>query len=210
EAEQPSPRRRVALKVVRTTFVDDLQLRMFEREAATLARLDHPNIGKIYQSGRTEDGRPFFAMELVTGPTLGEWLTRRPAAPGRAEIELRLGLFRQICEAVHYAHQRGVIHRDLKPSNLVVADAAAGETDSSSAATRVRVLDFGLARIVEGDEGATQLTQSGDIKGTLAYMAPEQARGDSGTTDVRTDVYALGVILYELLTRKRPYPVDSG
>lgn len=213
EAEQPSPRRRVALKVVRgAELVDDLRLKLFEREAATLARLDHPNIGRIFESGRTEEGRHFFAMELVRGRSLGEWLAGRAAVPDRAEIELRLRLFRQICDAVHYAHQRGVIHRDLKPSNVIVPDAAPG--DDSGSATRavamVKILDFGLARMTEEDVAATQVTEMGVIKGTLPYMAPEQARGDVTGIDVRTDVYALGVMLYELLTRRRPYSTETG
>lgn len=212
EAEQPSPRRRVALKVVRgVERVDDLRLKLFEREAATLARLEHPNIGAIYASGRTDDGRHFFAMELVRGPTLAEWLARRPAAPDRAELALRLRLFRQICDAVHYAHQRGVIHRDLKPSNLIVTEVPAGDAaNASGTLPAIKILDFGLARITEGDVVATQVTEVGVIKGTLAYMAPEQARGEAGATDVRTDVYALGVILHELLTGERPYRVDTG
>jgi len=201
EAQQPAPRRRVAIKVVRgAELVDELRLKMFEREAATLARLDHPNIGKIYESGRTEDGRHFFAMELVRGPSLAAWLSARPPTPDGAEIELRLKLFRQICDAVHYAHQRGVIHRDLKPSNV---------TDTL-ATTMVKILDFGLARMTEEDVKATQVTEIGVIKGTIPYMAPEQARGDSAAIDVRTDVYALGIILYETLTGERPYTVDTG
>jgi|GEM_PF-4475118 len=105
EAEQPSPRRLVALKVVRgVELVDDMRLKMFEREAATLARLDHPNIGRIYESGRTAEGRHFFAMELVRGPILSTWLAQRPINPDRAEIETRLRLFRQICEAVNFFH----------------------------------------------------------------------------------------------------------
>ena len=212
EAEQPSPRRRVAIKVVRgAELLDEQRLRMFEREAATLARLDHANIGKIYESGRTEDGRHFFAMELVRGPSLAEWLAARPATPDRAEIELRLRLFRQICDAVRYAHQRGVIHRDLKPANLIVTDAPASATGSETTSlTMVKILDFGLARMTEEDVKATQVTEIGVIKGTLPYMSPEQVRGDPGAIDVRTDVYALGVILYELLTRERPYSVESG
>ncbi len=210
EAEQPSPRRMVALKVVRgVELVDDMRLKMFEREAATLARLDHPNIGRIYESGRTQDGRHFFAMELVRGPILSEWLSKRPQTLDRAELETRLRLFRQICDAVHYAHQRGVIHRDLKPSNLIVTDTPASGSDITTAAM-IKILDFGLARITEEDVAATQVTEIGVIKGTLPYMSPEQARGEVDSIDVRTDVYALGVILYELLTRQRPYKVDSG
>jgi serine/threonine protein kinase/Tfp pilus assembly protein PilF len=214
EAEQPSPRRLVALKVIRGLgFGDDLRRKMFEREAATLARLDHPNIGKIYQSGQTEDGRNFLAMELVRGPSLDDWLSARPAVPDRSEIELRLHLFRQVCDAVNYAHQRGVVHRDLKPSNLIVTEAPASGSGAGSSITpggMVKVLDFGLARMLEEDASTTKVTEAGAVKGTLAYMAPEQARGDLTAIDVRTDVYALGVILYELLTRKMPYSVETG
>ncbi|MGQ0720128.1 MAG: tetratricopeptide repeat protein [Candidatus Eiseniibacteriota bacterium] len=211
EAEQPSPRRRVALKVVRgTELVDELRLKMFEREAATLGRLDHRNIASIYESGRTPEGRHFFAMELVRGPSLATWLAGRTAAPDRAELELRLHLFRQICDAVHYAHQRGVIHRDLKPSNVIVTEAPQSGTGSGALSSMAKILDFGLARITEEDVAATQITEVGAIKGTLAYMAPEQARGEVAAIDVRTDVYALGVLLYELLTRERPYNVDTG
>lgn len=212
EAEQPSPRRLVALKVVRgVEMVDELRLKMFQREAETLARLDHPNIGAIYASGRTEEGRHFFAMELVRGQTLAGWLAGRPSRPDRAEIELRLQLFRQICEAVHYAHQRGVIHRDLKPSNLIVTDAPASSSGSGvNLFPMVKILDFGLARITEEDVAMTQVTEIGVIKGTLPYMAPEQATGKVDAIDVRTDVYALGVILYELMTGQRPYSTDTG
>ena len=212
EAEQPSPKRRVAIKVVRgVELVDDLRLKMFEREAATLARLDHPNIGRIYESGRTVDGRHFFAMELVRGSSLADWLAARPSPPDRAEIELRLRLFRQLCDAVHYAHLRGVVHRDLKPSNVIVTDFTSVSSGShSGAVAMVKILDFGLARMTEEDVKATQVTEIGVIKGTLPYMSPEQARGDSGAIDSRTDVYALGVILYELLTGERPYSVESG
>jgi eukaryotic-like serine/threonine-protein kinase len=211
EAEQASPRRLVALKVIRGgQFVDDNHVRMFQREAETLARLKHPNIGAIYESGRTDDGHHFFAMELVRGETLDRYLAGRgdPAAPG--ELGHRLALFRQICDAVQYAHQRGVIHRDLKPSNIIVTDegSISGVSSTASGATAaptVKILDFGLARITEEDIAMTQITEIGVIKGTLPYMAPEQARGDGEAIDIRTDVYALGVILYEMLAGRRPY-----
>src|SRR5678816_1743695 len=163
EAEQVSPQRMVALKVVRAgQFVDEDALRMFAREADTLARLKHPSIAAIYEAGRTEDGQHFFAMELVRGPMLGACMGGRPVQD-RAHLASRLGLFRTICDAVQYAHQRGVIHRDLKPSNIIVSE----ESDRPT----VKILDFGLARITDSDvAAATRVTEVGMIKGTLAYM----------------------------------------
>ena len=201
EAEQQNPRRRVALKVVRGGhFVDEAYLRMFRREAETLARLVHPNIASIYEAGRTDDGQHFFTMELVRGKALSQFVRDRLGgeAPDREQLRDRLKLFVTICRAVNYAHQRGVIHRDLKPSNLVVTEA--GE---------VKVLDFGLARITDADvAAATVMSEVGMIKGTLPYMSPEQARGDSREIDLRTDVYALGALLYEILSGRQP--VDTS
>ncbi len=215
EAEQQHPRRRVALKVMRQAYLgDSVHARLFQREAETLGRLKHPNIAAIHESGRTEDGRDFFVMELVEGETLGAWLKRRPKPITPAELALRLRLFCTVCDAVHSAHQRGVIHRDLKPANILVGDqGVAGELASGAVLPVVKVLDFGLARITDGDvadaAGATPLTEVGMIKGTLAYMAPEQARGDVAAIDVRTDTYALGILLYELLAGERPYDVGG-
>ncbi len=215
EARQDDPPRVVALKVIRGgRFVDEARVRMFQREVETLARLSHPNIGAIYASGRTEDGQHYFAMELVQGATLDRYLAGRPAPEAPGELEHRLRLFSSIASAVHYAHQRGVIHRDLKPSNIVVSEAAEsvsrGSSPSASAAglPLVKILDFGLARITDEDMVAASIaTEVGVIKGTLPYMSPEQARGDAAAIDVRTDVYALGVLLYEMVSGKKPYDV---
>ena len=210
EAEQQDPKRIVALKVIRGgAFVDDQYVRMFEREVETLARLTHPNIGAIYESGRTEDGRHFFAMELVRGQTLDAYIASRGPTMAPEELEHRLRLFAKIASAVHYAHQRGVIHRDLKPSNIVVTSVAEeGATASAPEVPEVKILDFGLARITDEDvRAASVVTEVGVIKGTLAYMSPEQARGDTAAVDVRTDVYALGVLLHEMISGQRPYDV---
>ncbi|MDH3254004.1 MAG: serine/threonine-protein kinase [Acidobacteriota bacterium] len=209
EAEQQNPRRKVALKVVRGgQFVDETQVRMFQREADSLARLKHPNIAAIYESGRTEGGQHFFAMEIVRGEPLDEW----GASPKGtvADLRLRLALFRKIADAVNYAHQRGVIHRDLKPSNIVVTSNGESPPGRQSP-PEIKILDFGLARITDTDvAAASMVTEVGMIKGTLPYMSPEQARGDPGAIDLRTDVYSLGVILYEMICGSRPYDTNTS
>ncbi len=213
EAEQERPRRRVALKVMRREHqVDEVHARLFHREAETLARLKHPNIAAIYGTGHTEDGRDYIAMELVRGETLDEWQRNRPKTINDDELQLRLQVFRTICSAVNYAHQRGVIHRDLKPSNIIVGREEGDEAGSSSDAlgSSVKVLDFGLARIIDVNVAETLMSEAGAIKGTLPYMSPEQARGEVEAIDVRTDVYALGVILYEMIAGKRPYDVTKA
>lgn len=214
EAEQEHPKRRVALKVIRAGhFAGERMRRLFQREAEVLGRLKHPGIATIYESGVTEDGQPFLVMELVTGTPLEDWLDRQERLRflRREDVLPRLRMFLGICDAIQYAHQNGVIHRDLKPSNIFVLDEPGDSTltmsMTSTASSRqlVKILDFGLARVNEGDGQGTVLTEAGMVQGSLPYMSPEQARGENDQVDVRTDIYALGVVLYRMLTGRHPY-----
>jgi len=193
EGEQRSPNRRVAVKVIRGgQHVDEYRIRLFEREAQTLGRLRHPAIASIFEGGRTQDGQPFFVMELVQGDPLLAFLEQHDTPR-----DDRLRLFARICGAIQYAHQRGVIHRDLKPTNILIDQEG-----------NPKVLDFGLARMTDDETGLmTSLHDAGRLMGTLPYMSPEEARGDPEGIDVRSDVYSLGVILYEMLTGHLPLNV---
>ncbi|BDC51457.1 hypothetical protein F183_A37730 [Bryobacterales bacterium F-183] len=217
EAEQSNPRRKVALKVMRGgRHASERHRRLLLREAEALGRLQHPGIATIYESGLTEDEQPYLAMELVNGETLQQYLARVPAPErlDKSSSHERIQLFLAICSAIHYAHLNGVIHRDIKPGNVILpsVDWSGSGSSNPSASTStsglrmpVKVLDFGLARITTDAE----VTQSGVIQGSIPYMSPEQVRGDSARIDIRTDIYSLGVLLYEMLTGHHPYFTES-
>lgn len=195
-AEQQHPRRSVALKVIKPGAGRDEILKRFELEADLLGRLQHPAVAQVYEAGTADTSLgscPFFAMEYISGDTL-----RRFAASQALTTRQRLELIARVCDGVHHAHQRGVIHRDLKPGNILVDDTG-----------QPKILDFGVARVTEPDVQATQQTATGQIIGTLAYMSPEQVSGQSHLVDIRCDVYALGVILYELLASRLPVAVEN-
>ncbi|MCG3128716.1 MAG: Serine/threonine-protein kinase PknD [Phycisphaerae bacterium] len=206
KAIQAATKRTVAIKMLAAGgFATPMQRARFEREIEIVGTLRHPNIVTIYESGSLAGGRVGFTMEYVDGRPLDEWIAQQRAegrdSAARRPAALRGGtlmtLFRATCDAVSYAHQRGVIHRDLKPSNILV-----------DAHHQPHILDFGLAKAL-GDASQRELTRSGEFMGTIAYAAPEQVRGQHGDVDTRTDVYALGVIAYQMLTGRAPYPTDG-
>ena len=197
-AQQESPKRDVAIKVMNAGTVSRKALRRFEFEAQTLALLQHPAIAQIYEAGTYDDGsgaRPFFAMEYVAGAKeLNEYVEEHQLGPAD-----RLELFRSACEGVEYGHRRGVIHRDLKPGNILVDEEG-----------NPKIIDFGVARSTDSDAmSATLATEAGQLIGTLQYMSPEQVELDPAELDTRSDVYALGVMLYELLVDRLPYDLTG-
>ncbi|MEQ8767893.1 MAG: serine/threonine-protein kinase [Planctomycetota bacterium] len=196
EAEQDEPRRRVALKTLRYGLAGNTELRRFRWECEVLGRLHHPGIAQIYEAGTftgdSGEEQPYFAMEFVEGAnTILQHVRQKDLS-----VPARLGLFRQLCQAVAHGHAHGVLHRDLKPANVLVD----GEG-------HLKVIDFGIARTLDQDAAQT-LTETGHLVGTLHYMAPEQLEGSD--VDVRVDVYALGVILHELLSGRLPRVVGEA
>ncbi|NKI36476.1 tetratricopeptide repeat protein [Wenzhouxiangella sp. XN79A] len=196
-AEQTEPvRRRVAVKVIKPGMDSEAVVARFEAERQALAVMDHPAVARVFDAGTTEGGRPFFVMEYVRGVPITEHCDRQ-----RLSLRKRIGLFIQVCEAVQHAHMKGVIHRDLKPNNILVEYADQG----SSAQVRPKVIDFGVAKSLDRPLTDTPLyTAIGDLIGTPEYMAPEQAGTSGQDIDTRADIYALGVVLYELLTGNTP------
>jgi len=198
-AQQESPSREIALKVVRGGVGSPSLLRRFEHEAEILGRLRHPGIAQVYDAGTAQTPmgpQPFFAMELVRGEPLHRFVANQ-----KSDLRTRLALFAKICDAVQHAHHRGILHRDLKPANILVERREGGELQP-------RVLDFGVARIVREDgPHRTRYTAAGQMIGTVGYMSPEQLGADPGSIDTRSDVYSLGVILYELLAGRPPHNI---
>ncbi|HWS28268.1 MAG TPA: serine/threonine-protein kinase, partial [Xanthomonadales bacterium] len=190
-AEQDEPvKRQVALKLVHASLRSPMALARFTAERQAMARLSHANVAQLYEAGTTRDGFPYFAMEFLPGDTLVQYCNLK-----RLDIRQRVALFVQVCHGVQHAHQKGLIHRDLKPSNLLVAEAGGQIVP--------KVIDFGIAKAVDQPlTDSAELTGAGAI-GTPSYMSPEAFCANEDL-DTRTDIYSLGIVLYELLAGVRP------
>jgi len=187
---------RVAIKILKLGMDTRQIVSRFEAERQALSMMEHPAIARVFDAGATRTGRPYFVMEFVRGEPITAFCDRRTLS-----IRQRLELFRLVCEGVQHAHQKGVIHRDIKPGNVLVAEA--------DGRPYPKIIDFGIAKAMQGrSAGLTQFTEQGQLMGTPAYMSPEQAIGDTDI-DTRTDVYSLGVLLFELMTGDTPIPADT-
>src|SRR6185503_9324554 len=194
-ADQEAPvRRRVALKIIKLGMDTREVIARFEQERQALAMMDHPNIAKVLDAGATPFGRPYFVMELVRGIKITKYCDQSNLPTAE-----RLRLFIAVCHAVQHAHQKGIIHRDLKPSNILVA--------LHDGVAVPKVIDFGVAKATQQQRltDLTVYTQFEQMIGTPLYMSPEQAEMSGLDVDTRTDIYSLGVLLYELLTGKTPF-----
>ncbi|MHC4582130.1 MAG: serine/threonine protein kinase, partial [Planctomycetota bacterium] len=193
-AEQKEPvKRKVALKIVKLGMDTKQVVARFEAERQTLALLEHPNIAHVFDAGTTDSGRPYFVMEYVKGKSITKYCDEKKLC-----VEKRLELFQQICEGIHHAHQKGIIHRDIKPSNILVS-----LQDDKPVP---KIIDFGIAKaITQPLTEKTSHTEHGQLLGTPEYMSPEQADMAYQDVDTRSDIYSLGVLLYELLTGATPF-----
>jgi len=196
-AEQEAPvRRKVALKIIKLGMDTRQVVARFEAERQALALMDHPQIAKILDAGATDSGRPYFVMELVQGMPITRFCDDNQLA-----IEKRLNLFSAVCQAIQSAHQKGVIHRDIKPSNVLVT--------LNAGAPHPMVIDFGVAKAINQKlTEKTLFTNFATMIGTPAYMSPEQAEMSKLDVDTRSDIYSLGVLLYELLAGTTPFPEE--
>jgi non-specific serine/threonine protein kinase/serine/threonine-protein kinase len=193
-AEQHEPiRRKVALKIIKPGMDTRQVISRFEAERQALSLMDHPNIAKVLDAGAAQSGRPYFVMELVKGQPITQYCDERHLTP-RQRLELLL----PVCQAIQHAHQKGIIHRDIKPTNVLVA-----EYDERPVP---KVIDFGVAKAISQPlTEKTMFTGFGQVVGTLEYMSPEQAKVNQLDVDTRSDIYSLGVLMYELLTGSTPF-----